>query len=280
LSDTGWALSRRDGTSRYYSLAEGNGETAPPRLWDIVGKEIRLTAAAKQDTKRLESVLASRRNKSQAFFATAAGQWDRLREELFGNDFCSPALLCLLDERWVVGDFGCGTGQVAASLAAHVRKLIAVDASAEMLEAARERLRDHDNVDVRQGPLEELPIDDAAVDAAIFMLVLHHIPDPVTALREAARVLRPHGKLLIVDMYPHEREEYKQQMGHVWLGFSEENMNKHLAAAGLGTGVFHPLPPAADAKGPALFSVVARKLAIESVRSSSKHLAGVTEDGV
>jgi ArsR family transcriptional regulator len=169
---------------------------------------------------------------------------------------------------------------VAASLAAHVRELIAVDASAEMLDAARERLRDHDHVDIRQGSLEQLPIDDGALDAAIFMLVLHHIPDPVAALREAARVLKPHGKLLIVDMYPHEREEYKKQMGHVWLGFSEKTMTKHLAASGLGTVAVRPLPPAADAKGPALFTAVARKAAIESVRSSHEHMAGVTEDGI
>jgi ArsR family transcriptional regulator len=279
LADAGWAVSRRDGTSRYYSTADNRGESAPPRLWDIVRDEIHLTPAVQQDVPRLESVLASRRTKSQAFFASAAGQWDRLRAELFGQNFCSISILGLLDERWVVGDLGCGTGQVASMLAPFVQKLIAVDASAEMLNAARERLQAHDNVIIRQGVLERLPIEDDTLDAAVFLLVLHHLPDPAAALGEAARVLLPHGKLLIVDMYPHEREEYKQQMGHVWLGFSEEHMQKYLTEAGLEPVSFHPVPPQADAKGPALFSAVARKTTIASDRLP-RNMAGVVEDAV
>jgi ArsR family transcriptional regulator len=277
LSDAGWAVSRRDGTSRYYSSADNREESAPPRLWDIVRDEVRLAPSARQDVQRLEGVLAARRSKSQEFFASAAGQWDRLRAELFGQHLCPMSLLGLLDERWVLGDLGCGTGQVAATLAPYVHKLIAVDASAEMLNAARERLRGRDNVLLRQGVLEQLPIEDEELDGAVFFLVLHHLPDPAAALSEAARVLRPNGKLLIVDMVPHEREEYKQQMGHVWLGFSEEQMQKYFSEAGLEHVHFHAIPPQGDAKGPALFSAVARKSAIESARRP-RSLAGVAED--
>jgi ArsR family transcriptional regulator len=183
-----------------------------------------------------------------------------------------------MDERWVVGDLGCGTGQVTSMLAPFVQKVIAVDASTEMLDAARERLRDHDNVDIRQGALEELPIEDASLDVAVLMLVLHHLPDPVSALSEAGRVLRPKGKLLVVDMYAHEREEYKHQMGHVWLGFSEEKMKKHLTTAGLEPASFHPVTHETGAKGPALFTVTVRKNAIESVRPPAQRMAGVTEE--
>jgi ArsR family transcriptional regulator len=169
-------------------------------------------------------------------------------------------LLALLDPGWVVGDLGCGTGQVSALVAPFVKEVVAVDASAEMLGAARSRLRKHKNVVIRRGVLEQLPIEDDSLDVAALMLVLHHLPDPVAALGEAHRVLRPGGRLLIVDMYPHDREEYKQQMGHVWLGFSEEKMAKHLAAAEFEPGVFHSISPEADAKGPALFTSVAYKI--------------------
>ena len=138
-------------------------------------------------------------------------------------------------------------------------RVVAVDGSAEMLSAARARLRKRKNVILRKGVLEQLPIEDASLDAAVLMLVLHHLPDPVVVLGEARRVLRPGGKLLIVDMYPHEREEYKHQMGHVWLGFSEQTMKKHLTAAGFELGTIHSLPPEADAMGPALFATVACK---------------------
>ncbi len=259
LGETGWVASRRDGTSHYYYLPDGDEGSALPQLWSIVRGEIAETPAAIQDFKRLESTLAARRTKSQEFFASAAGEWDRLRTELFGERFYSHSLLALLDRSWVVGDFGCGTGQVAELVAPFVERVIAVDGSAEMLSAARARLRKHKNVILRKGALEKLPIQDASLDAAVLMLVLHHLPDPVAALSEARRVLRPGARLLIVDMYPHEREEYKHQMGHVWLGFSEQTMKKHLASAGFELGTIHSLPPEADAMGPALFATVACK---------------------
>lgn len=259
LGEAGWVASRKDGTSRFYHLADGGDESALPQLWSIVRGEIGESPAAIQDAKRLETTLSARRSKSEAFFASAAGEWDRLRADLFGTHFYSQSLLALLDPGWVVGDLGCGTGQVSALVAPFVKQVIAVDASSEMLAAARSRLRKQKNVVIRRGALEELPIEDDSLDVAALTLVLHHLPDPVAALREAHRVLQPGGRLLIVDMYPHEREEYKQQMGHVWLGFSEEQMNKHLAAAGLEPGAFHPVAPEADAKGPALFTTVTYK---------------------
>ena len=129
-----------------------------------------------------------------------------------------------------------------------------------MLEAARQRVRDLPNVDVRRGELEALPIQDGALDAATLLLVLHHLPDPAEALAEAARVLRPGGRLLISDMLPHDRETYRQQMGHVWLGFGEDALQTHARATPGSTGIrIASLPADADAKGPALFVAGARK---------------------
>ncbi|HTE17235.1 MAG TPA: methyltransferase domain-containing protein, partial [Armatimonadota bacterium] len=116
----------------------------------------------------------------------------------------------------------------------------------------------------RQGELEALPLDEGSLDAAILMLVLHYVPDPAGVLSEAARVLRPGGRLLIVDMLPHDRDEYQQQMGHVWLGFSEAQTLRYLAAAGFSGSRVCPLPPDPDAKGPGLFVATARRGAVPS----------------
>ena len=135
-----------------------------------------------------------------------------------------------------------------------VKQVIAVDRSGEMLQAARRRLREHTNVEVRRGELESLPIADRELDVATLMLVLHHLSDPAEVLHEAARALRTGGRLLICDMLPHDREEYRQQMGHVWLGFGEEQLRGLLAGAGFVDVRIVPLETARDAKGPALFA--------------------------
>jgi SAM-dependent methyltransferase len=257
LGDERWVVARAEGTSRRYRMLPDRLDPAAQRLWQLMREQTAALAAADQDAQRVSSVLAQRRSKSQEFFSSAAGEWGQLRSELFGERVDGLALLALLDEGWAVGDLGCGTGEVSASLAPFVRRVMAVDASPEMLVAARQRLGGRPNVEVRRGDLEALPVDDAQLDAAILFLVLHYIVEPERALAEAARVLRPGGRLLVVDMTPHDREEYRQRMGHVWQGFSSEQLGGWLEAAGWTSYRYHPLPADPAAKGPTLFAATA-----------------------
>jgi ubiquinone/menaquinone biosynthesis C-methylase UbiE/DNA-binding transcriptional ArsR family regulator len=258
LGDSGWVASRAEGASNFYAMLRDDLDPAARRLWLLVREQVGPTAAALQDQRRLQSTLAGRRTKSQEFFSSSAGQWDRLRDELFGERFHWTALAALAEPEWTVADLGCGTGSVAAALAPFVASVIAVDASAAMLQAAKKRLHGFDNVSVRRGELEALPIDDGRLDAATLMLVLHHLPDPAKALAEVVRVLKPHGRLLLVDMLPHDRDSYRQQMGHVWLGFSEDHIGRLLGAAGFDHVRTVPLAADVKAKGPGLFVTTAR----------------------
>jgi len=257
LGDAGWVTSRRDGTSRFYSLAPETEDGARSQLWQLTRRQLDGRPFIDQDTRRLARVLARRSATSQQFFASAAGRWDRLREEMFGRDFSWQALAGLLPSNWIVGDLGCGTGALLTVLAQSVGRVIGVDASDEMLAAARERTADLDNVELRRGSLEALPIDAATLDAATMMLVLHHVASPGAAIAEAARVLKPGGRLLIVDMAPHEREEYRRQMGHVWLGFAPDQVQRWLHQAGFSGVRISALPPQTEARGPALFAATA-----------------------
>ena len=217
------------------------------------------TPAGSQDQRRLHATLADRRTKSQEFFSSSAGQWDRLRDDLYGERFHLGALAAFAQGDWALGDLGCGTGETSAALAPFVQHVIAVDASAQMLQAARKRLQSYDNVELRRGDLEALPIDDARLDAAMLTLVLHHLPEPERALAEIARVVKPGGRAIVVDMQPHERENYRQQMGHVWLGFSDDHMRRLVTESGFDDVRIVPIPPDARAKGPGLFVATARR---------------------
>ena len=215
LGDAGWVASREDGTSNRYRMSTRELDAPARKLWQSVREEVGGMATAARDAERVRSVMAARHSTSQQFFASSAAQWDKLRAELFGSRTELLALLGLLDPRWIVGDLGCGTGQLSEAMAPFVKRVIAVDESPAMLRASRARLSAHANVDVREGTLETLPIEGGELDAAILSLVLHYVADPALALAGIYRALKKEARVLIVDMMPHDRAEYRQTMGHV-----------------------------------------------------------------
>ena len=264
LADSGWVSARADGTSHLYTMTREELDAPARRLWSLVRDQVGPSPAGAQDQRRLQATLADRRTKSQEFFSSSAGQWDRLRDELYGERFHLGALAALAQSNWMLGDLGCGTGETSAALAPFVSHIIAVDTSAAMLQAARKRLQSFDNVDLRRGDLESLPIDDARLDAATMMLVLHYVPEPERALAEVSRVLKPGGRLILVDMLPHDRDSYRQQMGHVWLGFSDDHVRRMLDDARFSGIRVAALPVDVEAKGPALFVATATVAARDS----------------
>jgi ArsR family transcriptional regulator len=260
LGDQKWVRSRREGTTRLYRMILDELTAPARRLWLLAREQTDGWATLKQDELRLDRVLRAREAEdSQAFFAGAAAEWDRLRAELYGDAFTTQAMLSLLPRDYVVADLGCGTGQVSAALAPHVRQVIAVDNSPAMLKAAKKHTADFANVDLRRGELTELPIEAAACEAALLLLVLSYVPDPATALIEMSRVLKPGAKAVIVDLLPHDRDDFRRRMGQQRLGFERSEFEHLMAAAGFETPTIRPLPPEPNVKGPALFLAVAAK---------------------
>jgi ubiquinone/menaquinone biosynthesis C-methylase UbiE len=259
LSDEGWVASRESGASRFYSLVTSRLDHFSKRLWSVVREQVSSSPAAQQDARRRSSVLSDRRGRMKSFFSDAAGSWDQMRAELIGARTDLLALMDLFDESWTIGDLGCGTGHLSEALAPVVRRVIAVDESGSMLNAARKRLAPLDNVDVRGGSVEALPLEDGELDVALLFMVTHFVLEPAKVLGEARRALKPGGRLVILDLTSHEREDYSLQMGHVWQGFSEEQLRSWVQDAGLTVVRYRVLPADPKAKGPALFSLVAKK---------------------
>src|SRR5688572_23503478 len=259
LGDQKWVRSRREATTRLYRMILDELTAPARRLWLLAREQTESWATLKQDELRLTRVLRERAGDSQAFFAGAAAEWDRLRTELYGDAFTTAAMLALLPRDTVVADLGCGTGQVSAALAPHVNQVIAVDNSPAMLKAAKKHAGDLANVDLRRGELSAVPVDDASCDAALLLLVLGYVPDPAGALKEMARILKPGGRAVIVDLPPHDRDDFRRRMGQQRLGFDRGDLEQLMASAGFGSVSIRPLPPEPGVKGPGLFLAIGSK---------------------
>jgi len=253
LAGAGWISRRHEGTATLYSFVLDDLATPTRSLWvasrDQVAAEIDLEA----DRRRLDAVLAERRLDSEAFFGRVGGEWDAIRGALFGHSFTTHALLRFIPPHWRVADLGCGTGNAAEHLAPFVRLVYAIDQSDTMLDAARKRLDGRDNVRFVQSELERIDLEDGSVDAAVAILVLHHLDDPAGALGEISRILTPGGVALIVDMVRHDRTEFRTKMGHVHLGFTPEEMGLMLERASLVDTDTRYLTTDPDARGPGIF---------------------------
>lgn len=259
LASEAWITSRRVGTANLYRMTLDELSDTSRQLWILARDHTAGSATFRQDELRLARLLQRRRQDGDDFFAAAAADWDRLRVDYYGPNVTEAALLGLLPSHWTVADLGCGTGQVAAALAPCVSRVIGVDRSAEMLEAAAARTRELANVELRPGDLESLPLDDARCDAAVMVLVLAYLPDPAAALAEAARILRPGGRLVILDLLRHDRDDFRRLMGQVAAGFDPTDLSRLLNDAGFAAVRSRPLPPEPDARGPALLLTTARK---------------------
>ena len=252
LGDDGWVASRADGTSRYYRRA-ADTEHMRDRLWAVVRDGVVPEELAGHDRLRVQSVVTDRRRRSKEYFSSIAGEWERVRETLFGRRADLELALSMVSPDAVVGDLGCDTGHLTALIAPHVARVIAVDGSEEMLRAARDRASEFEHVETRRGELEQLPIDDAVLDVAILSLVLHYVADPPRVIAEARRTLAPRGRIIVMDMTPHSMADLTASMGHVWPGFSEQQIHAWLEQAGFSHIRYRPFLKETDAKGPTLF---------------------------
>jgi arsenite methyltransferase len=173
-------------------------------------------------------------NASAEYFERVADKWDDLRADYFTEAVRASAIRkAYLRPEYVVADIGAGTGFMTAGIASLVRQVYMLDASPAMLEAARENLREFNNIVFQEADGSALPLPEASLDVVFANMYLHHCPDPLAAIREMARVLRPGGRLVITDLDAHAYPWLKTEMADVWQGFDRAQIREWYRQAGL-----------------------------------------------
>jgi ArsR family transcriptional regulator len=229
LREAGLVTARKQGTASFYRIVSGD-----PLLVGAFGHELRRLATERKIASRVDKVVSRRRARSEDFFDKAEN-WDSLRSELFSEAAALFSVLRLVPRGLVVADIGTGTGGMLPYLAEVADRIIAVDISAEMLRRARAKADSMGlcNVVFEQGDFSQLPIADNAVDAAFAALVVHHAPRPLVAFQEMARIVRPGGYVVVVDLVAHGHEWLKEEQADIWLGFSRDELQSYFEKSGL-----------------------------------------------
>lgn len=200
-----------------------------------------------RDLARLEAVKRERARKAEAYFKANATRWDSIRSRHVAESKVEAAMLEAMGPGPfdLLVDLGTGTGRMLELFADRFRRGIGIDASHAMLALARVNLEraGHSHCQVRHGDIYHLPLADGAADAIVIHQVLHFLDEPAHALGEAARVLAPGGRLLVVDFAPHGLEFLREEHQHRRLGFTDEQVAAWLTDAGLSVAPVRRLAP-------------------------------------
>ncbi|MBV8686929.1 MAG: metalloregulator ArsR/SmtB family transcription factor [Alphaproteobacteria bacterium] len=237
LIDAGLAERRKEGSWVFLSLGAARRVDPLFALLDRWAEADGEDGSAAADAARLAAVRADRAAAAERYFAARAKDWDEIRSLHIAESEVEAAVARALAGRPVgrLVDVGTGTGRMIELFGAAADHALGVDRSPEMLRLARAKLAEAGlrTAELRQGDMYALPLPAGTADTVIIHQVLHYAQQPSAAVAEAARLLVPGGRLLIVDFAPHEREELRTSDAHVRLGFADETMLKYLESAGL-----------------------------------------------
>ena len=276
LAEAGLVERFREGTWAFFRLTEhGGGAEVARTLLARLDPADRVIA---RDRERLASVRAARAAAAQAYFRRHAAEWDRIRKLHVADTAVEAAIRAALADRPFRSllDLGTGTGRMLELFGTEIERGLGLDLSLDMLLLARDRLERAGlrHCSVRQGDIYDLPLANDSFDAVILHQVLHFLDDGARAIREAARVLRPGGRLLVVDFAPHEQEFLREQYAHRRLGFAPETVTQWLTASGLEPLMHKSLSPEPGSDGKIAVSLwLARDIRALMVSPLSREVA-------
>jgi len=231
LADCDMVNSRREGKRTFYKL-NGNADATVREFIQLAIRGAHELAEHAHDEINLKRVLARRKEQAQVYFNQVAGRFDRVYGpgrswQAFGH------LLLRILPPLVVADLGAGEGLLSELLARRAKKVIAVDNSEKIVAfgAAKAKKNGLKNLEFRQGDLQSPPIEPNSIDLVILSQALHHAEEPALALSSAAKLLKPGGQILILDLLQHNFDKARELYGDRWLGFAESDLHRWLEAA-------------------------------------------------
>jgi len=236
LRGGGWLRVRKEGTWSWYGLAAPSQHPAGEDFVRTVLEQAGRSERRRGDDRALKRVLAARQRRAGDAIAQLAGTWDQLRPAFEHPEIQAGAVGALVPPGLRVLDIGTGSGALLPLLAATGAQVTALDRSPVMLSRARElctREGIADHVHWQRADVQALPLRDGCYDGVYCVMVLHHVARPETALAEMSRVLRPGGALVLVGFTRHDLDWLRGELGHVWLGFAREEIERWQRAAGL-----------------------------------------------
>lgn len=250
LAEAGLVERFREGAWAFFRLAERGGGADLARV--LIGRLDGNDATILRDRERLAAVRATRAAAAQNYFRRHAAEWDRIRKLHVADAAVEDSIRAALADKPIrtLLDLGTGTGRMLELFAGDIERGLGLDLSLDMLALARARLDRAGlrNCSVRHGDIYDLALPRDSFDAVIIHQVLHFLDDGAHAIREAARILRPGGRLLVIDFAPHDLEFLREEHAHRRLGFTAETVAQWLEAAGLDVARQQTLPPGPDGK--------------------------------
>lgn len=245
LSEAGIIERLPEGAWAYYRLSEDGAGAAAAR--GILAQLDPEDPVLSRDRARFDAVRTAHAADAQRYFARNAASWDRLRTLHVAEVEVEAAILATIGSRRIHSllDVGTGTGRILSLLADRYDRAIGIDMNHDMLSVARANLAAAgiEHAHVRQGDVTALSVGSGLYDLVVIHQVLHYLDDPARAIKEAARVVAPGGRLLIVDFAPHDLEFLRSEHAHRRLGFAHEQMRGWIDAAGLELDAVRDLPP-------------------------------------
>ncbi len=250
LSEAGLIERHREGSWAFFRVADQEGGAEMVRLLsDYLDPE---DPVLSRDRERLVAVRQARAKAAQDYFSAHAAQWDRIRKLHAADEAVEGAIVEALGDKPVRSllDLGTGTGRMLELFGPRIERGLGVDLSPDMLSLARARLdrAGLKHCSVRQGDIYNLSLPRESFDLVLVHQVLHFLEDGARAIREAARVLTPSGRLMVIDFAPHDLEFLREEHAHHRLGFSPETVSQWLEAAGLDVTLQKNIAPEGDGK--------------------------------